>query len=459
MSFIQLPDPELAILRGRVTNAETGEFARLDQIRLSWQRGVNGPGEPFAATSFAIDGEGRFALQTLPGTYTDARLTFSRSYEPQTVSLTVEAGTETTLDVAATPVGQGSVTGQVTDAVTGAPVSDARVEISGNFRGFADTDAQGRYTLSAPEGAYNVTRLQRGLQQRRAVPPRGVRRRPVRLPGHTDQHRCRRADERHRHRPRRARRRLRGHVHRPRRRHRRPAGLGCERAHRPDLHARDLRRTATPVAADGTFSVTTTDEFLASYLAIVGVRAPGYDTQYVDNQPTAWAADAFSIGSEAVTFDVGTITLRRSGEDLPGLSVSGTVRDDETNAPLAGAAVTVARLDAPGFHVAVTDDAGAYRVDGLDAGQYIALFTQDEYTPEFYPDADAWTEAEALDLQEDRSGLDALMGGLNRPVEVPATAPERSTRSTAPSATPMTRRCAACSSSPATARARRRRST
>jgi hypothetical protein len=55
-------------------------------------------------------------------------------------------------------------------------------------------------------------------------------------------------------------------------------------------------------------------------------------------------------------------------------------------------------------------------VDGLDEGEYVVLFLEQDHAPAFYPSASTWTQATEITVTSDVSGIDGLLGGLNRPV-------------------------------------------
>ena len=168
-------------------------------------------------------------------------------------------------------------------------------------------------------------------------------------------------------------------------------------------------------AADGTFSVTSTNRDLAASLVAVRVAAPGFETEFFDDKPPLAVADLFQTGGMALTVDLGEIVLAATGEDPDGIVVSGTVSDDETGALLSGALVAALRLDAPGVRCAVTD-ASAFPHRRPDACRYVMLFTQSDYAPEFFPAAETSAEATVLDIDANRDGVNGLIGGLNRPV-------------------------------------------
>lgn len=76
-------------------------------------------------------------------------------YEPQVVSVDLENGEVTNLNVALVPLTPFEVTGKVVDEATGNPIADAQVSISNEDFDFNTlTDTNGDYTLSIFEGNY-----------------------------------------------------------------------------------------------------------------------------------------------------------------------------------------------------------------------------------------------------------------------------------------------------------------
>src|SRR5438445_8391843 len=103
--------------------------------------------------SAVTDAGGAYAISGLaPGTYT---ATASASgYASQGASVTLTAGNTTTQNFALAP-NPGTITGTVTDAGTAAPIAGATVSYSG---GSTTSDGSGAYTLAnVAEGSYTVT--------------------------------------------------------------------------------------------------------------------------------------------------------------------------------------------------------------------------------------------------------------------------------------------------------------
>ena len=415
---LETADPERGVVRGRIVDATTGapvRFYRVDGYLYT-------PGIENGYLGGMTDGEGRFAVQAYPGTYTTQLYLEYNAYGPATlygpaaVTFTATAGGTTDVgDLAARVRPVGRATGTVTDAATGAPRSGIAIFAYGssNFGYGAVSEPDGRFAFDLPAGDYvfessteppylpqayrnavflsgatvvtvagNATTVGIDFALRRAAADFSLT-----VSGRVTD----------------------------------TAGLPVPGATVTvyDDSFVDAVPAADSVAtlADGTFSFVTTDaETFAASLVAVGVRAGGFRPEFFDGQSELAFADLFEVGGDAVAFNVGTVVLVRDGERPPGFAVSGTVRAEATGAPLAGAVVAVARTDAPGVRYVRTDAAGAYRVGGLAAGTYVVLFTETNHAPQFYPAAASWTAATAVPVAGDVGGLDALMGGLNRPV-------------------------------------------
>ena len=409
-------DPSLGVVRGRLTDADTGAPLRL-QLLVASEQGTAPVG---VVSGFAaVDGDGNYAFLVQPGTYSLSYNVLTddpeASYRPGDVGFTAASGETVVRDLALSRRVPGALAGTVTDAATGAPFAGAFVEVystDNTFYATATTGADGTYSVTVPENDYIVS-VDSQLDGYLPAFFDGALffedATPVAVPGGgeasgVDLALVRPADD--------FAVTFTGRLVDS-------AGAPLENgtvsvydARFPVTSTQDVR-----AMADGTFSVTLNEQTLAGSRLTLGFRAIGYEEEFYDDKPTAFVADYFTVGAEAATFDVGDVALRAEGEDAPGFAITGTVTDEETGAPLAGAVVAVTRVDAaaaPRF--AATDDAGDYRVDGLDAGDYVVAFTAAEHVPEFYPDAQRWTAAERIAIAADRSGLNARMGGLNRPV-------------------------------------------
>ncbi len=140
--------PQDGSITGRVTDATTS--APIPGATLSLVVG----GTPISATA---DASGNYTLSNIrTGTYTVTAS--ASSYGSQSRQVTVTPGGTAAQDFPLTPL-PGSISGRVTDAVTGAPTSGATVSYTtGGITTTATTDATGSYSLSSvPPGSYSVT--------------------------------------------------------------------------------------------------------------------------------------------------------------------------------------------------------------------------------------------------------------------------------------------------------------
>lgn len=99
--------------------------------------------------------------------------------------------------------------------------------------------------------------------------------------------------------------------------------------------------------------------------------------------------------------------------DLPTGSVAGTITDENSGEPIAGAHVLVQRLG----HIrwskrAVTDDQGNYLTEKLIPGLYVVYATARNYLPEYYDDATFLQQALPVQVAENQevTGIDLALG-------------------------------------------------
>ena len=146
-------DPS-GIISGRITNAADGQPVAGAFVSAS-SNGFSG----FDSTNET--GYYRISEDLGTGTYTVSAL-YGLSYN-ETMGVSVTQGSETSgvdmeLDITVQP--SGTITGHVTDAVTGDPIEDAEVTAEGLAGyGYATTDENGDYVIDAglATGTYNVT--------------------------------------------------------------------------------------------------------------------------------------------------------------------------------------------------------------------------------------------------------------------------------------------------------------
>ncbi|MEM1054595.1 MAG: carboxypeptidase regulatory-like domain-containing protein [Bacteroidota bacterium] len=417
-SFLSPLDPSFGTVRGRLTDEETGEPLRFDILLVNPEGQV--PVGPITSLS-SIDGEGNYAFQIAPGTYDLDYFIYSEGdassvYRSATAILTSTAGETTTQDLALERRVPGIATGTVTDEATGAPLPGVPVlayATDNTYTALTVTGPDGRYSIELPENDYvfqvdvsNDGYLQQFYDEALFFEDATT----VTVPGEAtaagiDFSLVRPADD------------FTVSV----------SGRLVDSAGEPiengtvSVYSSDnlfFSLLDVRAAPDGTFSLTTDETLLAGSRLALGFRAPGYVEEFFDDKPALFLADFVAIDADGAEVAAGDVELLLEGEDIPGFSISGTVTDEDTGAPLANTTVAVTRVDAPGQVFAVTDASGAYRADGLAEGEYVVLFAADEHAPEFYPNAGMWTEADPISVSSDVSNINALMGGLNRPVGV-----------------------------------------
>ncbi len=91
---------------------------------------------------------------------------------------------------------------------------------------------------------------------------------------------------------------------------------------------------------------------------------------------------------------------------LPGGAITGTVRDDVLDEPVAGALVELFAVDDPVDPVttAATDADGAYRLGGVPPGDYTMRVSATGFDPAWLGDVERFTEAAALTVAADAAG-------------------------------------------------------
>lgn len=115
----------------------------------------------------AGDANGRFQVTVQPGSYILSAAPFG--YAPRSITnVTVTADVTTTQNVDLDPLPQGTITGVVRNAATGAPIAGAAVTAL-NTPVSATTDANGRYTLSLPVQQYKLLATATGHSIGRAL--------------------------------------------------------------------------------------------------------------------------------------------------------------------------------------------------------------------------------------------------------------------------------------------------
>ncbi len=113
---------------------------------------VSGP----ASRSATTDSAGRYSLALTPGSYSVTA--GGGFYVPQTVTgVQVVVGQTTTRNFALARVPTGTITGKVTDSLSGQALAGATVVATGPASVSGTTNASGVYTLTVPVGTYSVT--------------------------------------------------------------------------------------------------------------------------------------------------------------------------------------------------------------------------------------------------------------------------------------------------------------
>jgi len=157
---------------------------------------------------------------------------------------------------------------------------------------------------------------------------------------------------------------------------------------------------------------------------IVGDLRPGnYKVQYQDfsgNHISEWYKDKVSCNSaDLVSVEAGSETSGINAALAVGGSVSGTVTDEATGAPLPDICVNVNDTSSSFFGFASTDSLGDYTVGGLPSGDFRVQFSDcsfpgpDIYIREWYNDKPDFDSADLVSVSQ---GVDT--GGINAALAV-----------------------------------------
>ncbi|MEM1054589.1 MAG: carboxypeptidase regulatory-like domain-containing protein [Bacteroidota bacterium] len=406
VSVFEVDDSDgLVTLRGRILDALTGEVVRLATTEFRVDRSDGS----LATGIGTVDGEGRFYFRGAPRTWDGVvRLLPKASnavYEPIPFQVTLEAGTQPTLNLQATRQQFAVLSGTAldTDGAPAAGVDITAFEINGAAPSVRTrTSSDGSYGLDIIEGTY-IVRAESPFYESQffdgvlvateATPvevsaPDGASSidfslRPFISSGVLISISGRLVDS--------AGQPIGGNVE---------AGLvGSVNVFAPGLSLNSI--AFEPVGVSGEFEVRLTDPTLVGEALAVRFEAEGFLPEFFDDRPTLDLATPLIADSSFFEIALGDIVLEAEGETLAGRTLSGSVRSE--SGALAGAVVVAARLDAPGVAFGTTRADGSYRIGSLADGRYVVLAADEGRQPAYWPGADEWTEAGVIDL----AGADA----------------------------------------------------
>lgn len=327
---LSLP-PNPGSVQGFVTEAGSGFPLVNTLIRLV---DVNGVLTAVGQT----DSIGRYSIQNLPpGSYTVTAI--NTNYQQQTIGTTIVSGQTATLDIELQP-DPGSITGTVTNAAAGSPLSGAFVQLfpSQGLQPLASavTDSLGRYSFAGIKpGTYSVTAD--AVNFARAI-------------------------------------------------------VGVTVASNTESTA-NLALSPNPAAVSGTVRDlagnpigNATVRLLNGNETVIGTGITGGDGTYtISGLPPGTfniivSAGGFSSSTAAITLTPGEF---QSGIDFslaanPG-SLTGIVTDEATAAGLAGASIIIRNSSGVIIASAFTNTDGRYTIQNLAPGTYSAVFTAEGY--------------------------------------------------------------------------------
>jgi uncharacterized surface anchored protein len=161
----------------------------------------------------------------------------------------------------------------------------------------------------------------------------------------------------------------------------------------------------------------------AGRYAIEGLPSGDYEVEFIDScgGPGDYLTEWFDNKPSFSTGDHVTVT---AGDETPGVdaaltvggSISGTVTDDATGAPIGEICVRAFDSATNASGSATTDAAGKYTVTRLASGNYRVLFSDFcddsvDYVTEFYNNARTFSQADLVTVvaPDDISGIDAAL--------------------------------------------------
>jgi hypothetical protein len=115
---------------------------------------------------FHTDNEGKYKAALQPGNYTASGQLFG--YTAATSGIVIQAALTTTHDIYLASLPEGVIEGVVQDATTNAALTGVTIAVT-NTPITVQTDANGRYTLTLPEGQYKLVAMRSGYRVGRAT--------------------------------------------------------------------------------------------------------------------------------------------------------------------------------------------------------------------------------------------------------------------------------------------------
>ena len=170
----------------------------------------------------------------------------------------------------------------------------------------------------------------------------------------------------------------------------------------------------TRTDAEGRYTVAVTQytQLLAAW-----AEADGYAREYYLETAASYLATPIPLdfANPVVTGIDFTLAVRDTPPDSTDSGISGQVFSDETGLPLANATVVGFSTETDALALALTDANGHYTLANLREASYYVLFIADEHEPEFNGDTERWWETRPIQVQGFVRGVNASLGGLNRP--------------------------------------------
>ncbi len=167
-------------------------------------------------------------------------------------------------------------------------------------------------------------------------------------------------------------------------------------------------QVAVTTDEQGMYEYTTVLPFAVPYVAVTaGAGAPGYMTEFWQEQPVYFLANQIVINSDTVVTGI-DFTLTAVGATS---SISGQVTG-QFGEPLANTFVLGAGVNTDEVVFAITDPLGNYFLPAGEGGSYYLVFAEAEHIPEYYDNVLTWEEATPITVNGAVTGINAQLSAV-----------------------------------------------
>lgn len=159
--------------------------------------------------------------------------------------------------------------------------------------------------------------------------------------------------------------------------------------------------------ASGQYEMIIDRVFNGFNLYVASAEKAGYDIEFWFEQPSIHLADPIFLYDDSLLQDINFTLAPDNGGSLN--SISGTVSDDSSGGPLAGAFVVSSNTVTGELRFAFTDPGGEYTLDGLGGQPHLLLYAANGYIPEFFDNALIWEDATPVTPSGATNGINASL--------------------------------------------------